>query len=643
MMTFDAQLRLHIADLATAQVGLYLGRQNLLKGHLKQVEMGNSSAAGTYVLPSGITFRLDLALETLAPNATAVKITLANTGSLPLRFNRFDAPRLDLAPHFSDQPLWTMQAAAVHWGQDFAFELPRHFGRDNYLGHLQNGEGGGIPVVYFWSQAQGIALMHIEPTPKDWYMPVKTRQEKVRAALQLRQVVTLQPGEHFSGLKTVISTHTGDFFAPLALYRNLLAEQGVKAPQPVPANYEPAWCSWGYEFDVSPDEMTGVLPVLPELGIRWLTLDDRWFDAYADWNPRRETFPNGAEDMRRMNAEIHAAGAFSQIWWYPLCAEDGHGQWESHRYGTSQVLREHPEWVVLHADGSVARNNRHLAMLCPALPEVRQYTAELTRRFIADWGFDGHKLDNIYTMPACYNPAHHHTYPQQSTEALADAYRQIFDLTRQLRPNSVTQICPCGTPLTFSLIPFTDQTVTADPTSSHQIRQRIKFYKALMGPRAAVFADHVELSDAGSDFASEIGAGGIPATKFIWPDDDAVRARLKEVWNLPEQKKTEWRRWFGLYNQHRPAEGEYLNLYDLGFETPEAHVIRKGETLYYAFYTPGLEQSFSGPIRLRGLEESKTYRVWDYVAEREIARVSGANPQIEAHFTGALLITVMEQ
>ena len=81
------------------------------------------------------------------------------------------------------------------------------------------------------------------------------------------------------------------------------------------------------------------------------------------------------------------------------------------------------------------------------------------------------------------------------------------------------QICPCGTPITFSLLPYTDQTVTADPTSSAQIRQRVKFYKALCGPRAAVFADHVELSDHGLDFASEIGVGGVPSTKFIWPDD----------------------------------------------------------------------------------------------------------------------------
>lgn len=640
MITLDAQLRLQIGDLATAQVELYLGRDNLLSGNLQQVEVGTSVASGIYSLPSGAILRLEVALEAIAPEATSVQVTLTNAGSRPLSFDRLAAPRLDLAHSFSRQPLWTMQGAAVGWGQDFAFELPREFGRANFLGHVQAGEGGGLPIVYFWSKTQGLALMHIEPTPKDWYLPVEADETGVSAALELHQPVTLQPGERFSGLKTVLSRHTGDFFAPLALYRELLGAQGLKAPEPVPANYEPAWCSWGYEFDVKPEEMTGVLPVLKELGIKWLTLDDRWFDAYADWNPRQETFPNGAEDLRRMNAEIHAAGAFSQIWWYPLCAEDGHGQWESHTYGISQALREHPEWVILNADGSVARNNRHLAMFCPALPEVQAQAAELTRRFIADWGFDGHKLDNIYTIPACHNPAHHHAYPEQSTEAMGAVYQLIFEITRQLRPNSVTQICPCGTPLSLQLIPFTDQTVTADPTSSQQMRQRIKFYKALMGPTAAVFADHVELSDGGRDFASEIGAGGVPSTKFIWPEDATVRARLTEVWNLPAAKQAEWQQWFGLYREQRLAEGETLNLYDLAFDLPETHVVRQNGALYYAFYAQGLDQGFSGQIQFRGLEAGHTYRVWDYLQKREIARVDGQAPSLQVDFVGALLVKV---
>ena len=98
-----------------------------------------------------------------------------------------------------------------------------------------------------------------------------------------------------------------------------------------------------------------MLPVLSDLGIRWLTLDDRWFDFYGDWYPRKDTFPGGVNDMRRMNEDIHKAGGFSQIWWYPLCAEDAHGSWEERNHGSSVLIQTHSDWVILNADSSVAR------------------------------------------------------------------------------------------------------------------------------------------------------------------------------------------------------------------------------------------------------------------------------------------------
>lgn len=639
---FDGRLNLQILvdsqPVALAQVQLLKEGLPLLTGELLEKKITGGAANGTFSLPDGGAICLSLVAEQVQPNALGIQVVVTNAGKTPLSFDRFSAPAVHLDPQaFSlERPLWTMQGAAVHWGQDFAFPLHPGFKRDNFLGHLQHGEGGGIPVVYFWNKDGGLALMHIETAPKDWFMPVKALKKGIETGLELRQTVTLQPGECIHGLQTVISWHQGDFFAPLALYRKRMAVRGVAAPQPVPANFEPAWCSWGYEFDVQPGEMTGVLPVLKEMNIHWLTLDDRWFDAYGDWNPRRETFARGEEDMRQMNAEIHAAGGFSQIWWYPLCVEDGHGRWESHKYGLSQAFRDHPEWLVLNADGSAARNNRHLAMICPALPEVQEHIRALTVRFIEDWGFDGHKLDNIYTMPACHNPAHHHARPEESTEALAKAYQIIFEITRQMRPDSVTQICSCGTPLTFSLLPFTDQTVTADPVSSMQVRQRIKFYKALSGPASAVFADHVELSDGQADFASGIGAGGVPATKFIWPDDEAVKSRLNEVWSLPDEKKARWQQWFALYNEHRLAEGETLNLYDLAFDLPETHAILKNGRMYYAFFA----ENFNGRVELRGLEK-KTYRVVDYVQNRVLGVVDGEAPWLDVRFNGALLVTVL--
>jgi len=241
-------------------------------------------------------------------------------------------------------------------------------------------------------------------------------------------------------------------------------------------------------------------------------------------------------------------------------------------------------------------------------------------------------------MPACYNPTHNHADPKESVRGFAEVYRSIFDITRELKPYSVTQICPCGSTLTHTLIPATDQTVTADPTSSAQIRQRIKFYKGLMGERAAVFADHVELSDGGMDFASCLGAGGVLSTKFIHPLDDAVKSRLNEYWPLTDDKEPLWKKWFELAKQHSPADGEYLNLYDLAFDFPEAHAIRKDDDMYYGFFCPTLDEVYSGEVELRGLDKTKIYQAHDYVAGRILGNIAGADPRLKIEMQGALLL-----
>ena len=109
---------------------------------------------------------------------------------------------------------------------------------------------------------------------------------------------------------------------------------------------------------------------------------------------------------------------------------------------------------------------RNLATLCPAVPEVREYYKHLTERFIRDWDFDGHKLDNIYSTPRCYNPKHHHKSPLDSVYAMGEVYKTIFETTRSLKADSVTQSCPCGTPPSLAWLRYMDQAVTADPVGS---------------------------------------------------------------------------------------------------------------------------------------------------------------------------------
>ena len=75
------------------------------------------------------------------------------------------------------------------------------------------------------------------------------------------------------------------------MWSSVLQKEGWNLPKPSAEAYNISWCGWGYEFNVTPAQMEGTIPKLKDLGIKWATLDDRWFDTYGDWNARPETFP----------------------------------------------------------------------------------------------------------------------------------------------------------------------------------------------------------------------------------------------------------------------------------------------------------------------------------------------------------------
>jgi hypothetical protein len=94
--------------------------------------------------------------------------------------------------------------------------------------------------------------------------------------------------------------------------------------------------------------------------------------------------------------------------------------------------------------------------LLSAGKEVRDFTSDFDQVKISDAQgmlgvrgqrveIDGHKMDSIFTVPPCYNPKHRHRSPIDSIIDMAEVYRVIFQTTRALKPESVTQICPCGT------------------------------------------------------------------------------------------------------------------------------------------------------------------------------------------------------
>jgi alpha-galactosidase len=176
-------------------------------------------------------------------------------------------------------------------------------------------------------------------------------------------------------------------------------------------------------------------------------------------------------------------------------------------------------------------------------------------------------------------------------------------------------------------------------------------YKALLGPEAAVYGDHVELtrinfaganqeSDLGRDFASTIGTGGVVGTKFVWPD---AGPRFKDV-NLTSDKEEWWKKWIGIYDQKMLSKGVFRNLYTIGYDVPEGYAIQKDGKMYYAFFAPENSKGYEGQIQLRGLTPG-TYHVLDYANDKDLGTVTaqGSTATLTVSFPEHLLLEVSKQ
>jgi alpha-galactosidase len=600
------------------------------------------------------------------PNLALLSLQIRNSGAKPVSIDSITMQAHNFSSNAdsesSPSPLWTFQGSSLKWGKDEIFALPAKFSQENPFGAPVSTKddlgyaGGGIPVVAFWSKNVGEAIGHIETLPLVLALPVKsTDSDMVNASVRIPSNSELKTGDTISTPRTFLTVYSGDFYKPLSLWSDVIDKEGLKKPTNNEENYAVSWCGWGYEFGVTPKQMLDTIPKLRELGIHWATLDDGWFNNYGDWQPRSPAF--AGDSIQGMVKTFHDQGIKVQLWWLPLAAEDGHFAYGGRKYEVSEVVKQHPDWLILDKQGKPARMARNLATLCPALPEVQSYYKQLTERFVREWGFDGHKLDNIYATPLCYNPKHHHKSPYDSVYAMGEVYKIIFETTRAIKPDSITQSCPCGTPPSLAWLRFMDQAVTADPVGSIQVRRRIKMYKALLGANAAVYGDHVELTrvnnvftdkeqDVGKDFASTLGTGGVLGTKFTWPD---YGPKFKNVYLDPE-KDSYWKKWIGLYNEKMLSKGDFLDLYVYGFDKPEAYAIKKDGSIYYSFYAPpaskegkaagaNVGQSWNGEVELRGLS-AKPYQVTDFVNNKDLGTVTGPTGKLSVEFNDYLLLQV---
>ncbi|MBQ5936050.1 MAG: alpha-galactosidase [Bacteroidales bacterium] len=568
------------------------------------------------------------------PSTLVVRAVYTNDSDEAIAVDGWSVCCLRVNAAGDDPCFWSFQGQSTEERDDWLLPVGDGFWQKNYMGMNNSDYGGGIPVVCLWRKDAGVMIGHLEPNPVLVSLPVRKQAGEDFATIgivkEYDSPLLLQPGESLETCESFISVFTGDCFSALRGYAKLLECNGVVMPQSEPDAFEPAWCAWGYERHFTIDEIVGTLPKVKELGFKWATLDDGYQIAEGDWELTKERFPRGDADMKYMVDQFHANGLKAELWWAPLAADPG-----------SSFLKKYPESVILDKDGKPQDITWWDSWyLSPVDEDVIREQKALVAKFIGEWGFDGLKLDgqHMNAVAPDYNPAHHPDDPEKDVRELPDFFKMIYQTARDIKPHAVLQFCPCGDCFSVYHLPYVNKTVSSDPESSWQIRTKGYVLRAL-APRTAYYGDHIELSDGGNDYQTQLGIGAVLGTKFTWPKDNP---HVRRSYLLTPEKEAQLKNALEIYAAKRLSEGEIVpGLYDVGYDFPETYVIRKDGVLNYAFYTrgPKVEQ-----VELRGLEKGCKYQINDYYNHVDYGVVTASDKTVlDVDFDHALLLEAIKQ
>jgi alpha-galactosidase len=148
------------------------------------------------------------------------------------------------------------------------------------------------------------------------------------------------------------------------------------------------WCSWYYYFgQVSAEDVEENLSALATgrdvLPLQVAQIDDGYQASIGDWATSNSRFPHG---IAALATHIRESGYRPGLWLAPFTV-----------LTTSQLAREHPDWLVANARGQPAWGGRHWGQTTYALdtthPGARAWLRRLFTTLVEEWGYDYLKLD----------------------------------------------------------------------------------------------------------------------------------------------------------------------------------------------------------------------------------------------------------
>jgi len=586
----------------------------------------------TAALPGGGRLKKTVSVELYDryPNAILFHTRYRNVGEQPLHVNTHYEVMHRLAPN----DLWAFHPRNWRWGENFIFPVERgiQIDGDNICLHPRKDTvaifGGGLPAVSFMSPERTLTLGYISPHMKRVRFPIRDDGSTIQVGIERDlglgpEPTDLLPGKELQSLPTFIALTRGDFYDGIRIMSRLHQDIGLEfRDPPIDDVQAPTWSNRGIGNGWDKQYILDQLPLLKRYGIKWIHMGGPWEDNLGDYGVSDKF--SDPEDLRSfirlLNTEgFHVTAFYSDLVVNPDAA----------------VVREHPEYFIQKKDGSPLRSYTLYGIdyyvLCPAYAPAREFVRGTAEKLAGYYGFDGVKNDGHTVPMPCFNPEHHHRYPEESVESYPLMQKTVYETFARHRPAGfVVAFCFDGVVPYFYQHHWTTRPwPNADQTSEQQARWKQKLYKSIFGPERLLLDDH-------SDVKYLSGRNG---TWYLGPVSGLAMGSVLETAIGPsyDYQNHDYDRIFAAFHRERlPDGGKYLNLYHSVFDKPEGHVVEKGGTLYYGFFAP----TFRGSLVLRGLEHGVTYRVTDYLRQREFPAVTAkdSSAKLDARFESYLLL-----
>ncbi len=226
--------------------------------------------------------------------AVQTELTLSPLSRTPLFLEHASAGVIELFTRKRQGGYWHF----LGFGNDGQYQLASAapgFRQGNSLSEVPPEAGPVLPLLDVWFPRGGLAVGYLEPNPPQaWgsvpdklFLPIGVNDAgTVRLDLLHRIGREIRPGETWTSSRIFLSAHEGDFFQGLEIYGRWMRNRHGMAPPSESAAFEANWSFSGEPESLTLAALRGKLSALRALGIRWLVLDRRWFDAVGDWNPR---------------------------------------------------------------------------------------------------------------------------------------------------------------------------------------------------------------------------------------------------------------------------------------------------------------------------------------------------------------------